>query len=98
VKATRVRRQRGTAYLFTRSNGGNAFYKASAPLIVTITRVAPGTLDSDGVVSSQKAVRDGIADALGIDDGSSRIDWRYGQRKGSKGQYAVEIRIETAAP
>jgi len=63
------------------------------PLTVTITRIAPGRLDSDNLASSAKAVRDGVADALGIDDGDSAVTWLYAQRKGGVRTYGVEIEI-----
>ena len=63
------------------------------PLTVTITRIAPGRLDSDNLASSAKAVRDGVADALGIDDGDSAVTWLYAQRKAGVREYAVEIAI-----
>ena len=40
------------------------------------------------------AVRDGIADALGIDDRDKRITWRYGQQRGAPLQYAVRVVLE----
>ena len=63
-----------------------------APLLVTITRIAPSKgLDSDNKISSQKYVRDAIARVLGIDDGDPRVEYRVEQRKGPWG---IEIRIE----
>ena len=73
------------------------------PLIVTLTRIAPRKFDSDGVVASLKHVRDGVADALGVNDGDERIEWRYEQRRcdvagdpwgGICKGYGVAIRIE----
>ena len=64
------------------------------PLVVTITRVAPRALDDDNLASSQKAIRDGIADALGIDDRDPRVSWRYAQRRGDPKKYFVEVSIE----
>lgn len=63
-------------------------------IAVTIVRIAPRKLDSDNLARAAKAIRDGIADWLGIDDGDERIDWRYAQRRGEAGEYAVEIRVE----
>jgi hypothetical protein len=65
----------------------------AGPLTVTITRIAPRRFDSDGIPASAKAVRDGVADALGIDDGDDRIVWLYAQRKGGVRVYGVEIAI-----
>jgi hypothetical protein len=47
--------------------------------IVTLMRVGKKNLDSDNLLAALKAVRDGVADALGIDDGSDRVQWHYGQ-------------------
>ena len=67
------------------------------PLIVTLTRVAPRQLDSDGLICSLKAVRDGVADALGRDDSQkSGIEWKYAQRRGARREYSVEIVIDTS--
>jgi hypothetical protein len=62
------------------------------PLRITLTRLAPRRLDSDNLAGSMKAVRDGVADAVGIDDGDQRLDWQYGQRTAS--EYGVEIVIQ----
>lgn len=62
----------------------------AAPLTVVLTRVAPRSLDTDNLVASLKAVRDGVADYLGVDDGSAQLDWQYVQRKGT---CAVEVEI-----
>jgi hypothetical protein len=62
-------------------------------IVVELTRVAPGQLDSDNLVGSQKGVRDGIADAFGIDDGDARFEWHYRQRKGRPREYGVEVAI-----
>lgn len=62
---------------------------------VTITRIAPRPLDDDNNARACKAVRDGIADWLGIDDRDERVSWRYEQRKDQRAHYyGVEIRIE----
>lgn len=59
-----------------------------------MTRVAPSKgLDFDNLVSSAKACRDGIADALGVDDADARVTWHYAQRRGKPREYAVEVRV-----
>ena len=61
-------------------------------LAVVIQRVAPRRLDSDGATASVKHIRDGIADALGLDDGDPRVTWLPAQqRRGVVGEYAVEV-------
>ena len=63
------------------------------PVTVVLTRVAPRRLDGDNLQSGFKAVRDGVADWLGVDDGNGLIDWQYAQRSGKAGEYAVEIEV-----
>lgn len=54
------------------------------PITVVLTRVAARSLDSDNLASAFKAVRDGVADWLGVNDNDPRVTWEYGQRKESK--------------
>lgn len=67
------------------------------PFRVTITRVGRRMLlDDDNLATSAKHVRDGIAQALGVDDGdTSKVTWRYGQRLGR--QYRVQVEMEEGA-
>jgi hypothetical protein len=60
-------------------------------VVITLTRVSPRSMDSDGVVAALKHCRDGVADALRIDDASPLVEWRYAQRKGPA---SVEFSIE----
>jgi len=62
---------------------------------VTLTRIAPRTMDGDGLQASFKGIRDGVADAIDLDDGSKLITWVYAQRKGRPKEYAVEVEIES---
>ncbi len=59
---------------------------------VRLTRIGPGVLDDDGVVSALKAVRDGIAEWLGIDDGDPRIRYEYAQEQRRAYGVRVELR------
>lgn len=63
------------------------------PLTVVLTRIGPKTLDSDNLAYAFKAVRDGVADWLGVDDGSDQLDWQYCQRTGGPGNYSVEVEV-----
>ena len=90
VKAKRVKAQRSAAHLaFKRAGSG----WDGCRLLVTLTRVSPRVLDDDGVVSALKAVRDGVADALRVNDRDPRVSWLYAQRHGAA---AVEVRVEPA--
>lgn len=65
------------------------------PVTVLLLRMAPRKLDDDNLRGALKAVRDGVADWLGVDDGSPLITWEYGQGKASKPRYygvTVEFR------
>jgi hypothetical protein len=64
------------------------------PLSIVLTRVAPRKLDGDNLQYAFKAIRDGVADWLGVDDGSPQLDWQYAQRSAGPGQYWVEIDIQ----
>lgn len=67
-------------------------------IVVTLTRIAPRRLDShDNLRSGFKGAADQIAHELVIDDGDSRIEWRYAQERGKPREYAVRIRIERIA-
>lgn len=68
------------------------------PLVVTLCRVSPRRLDDDNLRGALKHVRDGVADALGIDDGSDLVEWRYAQvaKIKSAEKFAVWVRIEGA--
>jgi hypothetical protein len=50
-------------------------------LSVTLTRIAHRALDSDNLAAAFKPVRDGVADALCVDDGSPLVEWLYAQRR-----------------
>ena len=69
------------------------------PITVTLTRISPPRnqlRDDDSVVGSLAACRDGVADALGINDSDKRVTWVYRQEKGDA--FAVLISIEQAQP
>lgn len=61
-------------------------------LIVTFTRTGPKALDTDNLASACKALRDGVAEALGYDDADPHVEWRYAQAKGA---YSLRIVITT---
>lgn len=63
------------------------------PCAVTLTRVAPRSLDTDNLAAGLKAVRDGVALWLQVDDADPRIEWRYAQRRGGVREYGVEVEV-----
>ena len=92
-RARRARKQREAARLLVRA-ARPALLPKSGSIAITLTRIAPRVLDTDNLASGLKAVRDGVADALGVDDGSSRLTWRYEQARGKPREYAVRVEIQ----
>jgi hypothetical protein len=88
-------KHRRTVYVLTQAAIHSAgFSRASlVPAVVHLTRIGAGTLDGDGLQAAFKAVRDGVADALGVSDGGPFVRWEYDQRKGPRKFYAVEVLI-----
>jgi len=90
VRAKRAREHRDTGRVMTKVHFRTL--KVGERATITLTRIAPRGLDSDNVASAFKAFRDGLADALEVDDGSPFLDWRYAQEKGTA---RVLVTIET---
>lgn len=88
----RKNHQRGAAKLAVYNHGGKL--RDCRAILVTLTRIAPRKLDGDNLQRSFKAIRDGIADAIKIDDGADRYGWHYQQERGKPKEYAVRIDIE----
>jgi hypothetical protein len=51
---------------------------------VVLTRISPRPFDDDNNAAALKSVRDGMAEAWGIDDGSDDVVWVCDWRKGAK--------------
>jgi hypothetical protein len=67
------------------------------PVAVRLVRVAPRSLDDDNLQGVFKAIRDGVADAYGIDDkDKAKIRFTYDQERGAPHQYAVRIEVSPA--
>ena len=91
-RARRTREQRRAARMYLRAALA-AQGRPPLPAVITLTRLASRKLDSDNLAGAFKAVRDGVADALNLDDGDERLDWRYAQEKAPRGHYAVRVEI-----
>lgn len=63
---------------------------------VTLTRYSAGTLDDDNLRGSLKAIRDGVADWLGVPDNDPRVTWAYAQRTVDPKKFAVEVEVRPA--
>lgn len=63
------------------------------PCVVWLVRIAPRQLDGDNLQSGFKALRDGIADRLGVKDNDPRVEWRYAQTRSRPKHYACIVEI-----
>jgi hypothetical protein len=64
------------------------------PCVVRMIRIAPRKLDDDNNIAGFKALRDGIAKRLGVDDADPRVKWEYDQERGRAKEYAVRVEIK----
>lgn len=96
ARASEVKRQRRIVALVLGARRPVAF-----PVRVTVVRIAPRALDSDGLASSAKAVRDEVARWLGVDDGVAEragdVEWCVRAERAGVREYAVRIEIEEVA-
>lgn len=94
AKSKRVKLQRDGAY-----------YAACAAKVprhgftgsVTLVRYGWQPMDDDNLAYAFKACRDGIAKALGIDDGDKRVEWLYEQYKGKPAVVVTVSRLQNQA-
>ena len=80
-RAKRVKNQRGLVRMYM----SRIIYKTSLPRLVRLIRFGPRKLDSDNLSRALKAVRDQVAEQLGIDDGDERVAWCCVQERGPVG-------------
>ena len=88
----RAKRAQAERALIRMRLAGVRGWPPALPVNVTLTRVGPRELDDDNLQGACKATRDGVADALGVDDGSEDVQWFYSQEKGD---YEVRVKIES---
>lgn len=62
----------------------NRVHSGDVGVRVTLIAVRQKRLDDDNLAGGFKALRDAIAESLGIDDGDERIEWIYRQQVGPK--------------
>lgn len=99
LKSKRQKRQKGIVRVMIKP--GLRYF--NLPATVTLTRLAPRTLDEDNLLYAFKHIRDEIADilipglAFGRADGDPRITWRYGQTKERVFAISIEI-VEHPTP
>jgi hypothetical protein len=92
ARAAKVKAHRTAAYLMgkKRLQGSTVVL----PLRVTLCRLSAGELDGDNLQGALKAIRDGLADALGVKDNDPRVTWEYIQAKVKRGNFGVRVTVE----
>lgn len=96
VKAARTKQQRQGVRIAAAVFGVTAL-RPEQRVTVRITRIAPRELDGDNLQAACKALRDGLADALAVDDRDPRVIWMYAQERGKPPAVRVEIRSASEA-
>lgn len=98
ARAAQRRRERAWSQASMHAALAKAGLRAEAmlPCVVTCTRASSGKgLDShDALPASMKSIVDGIADALGINDGGPSVEWRFRQKTAPRGVAGVLVTIE----
>lgn len=100
AKARRHKAQREAARLFMRDAQvrGLILVFSIKPTLITLTRQAMNKrpMDCDNLPASMKHVRDGIADAFGVDDGrGGGLNWSYAEHRTNKReQMGVVVTLE----
>jgi len=92
LKASRARKQKGEAIKAVKVC--TEWRTLKLPLYIGFVRYGPKALDSDNLQGAFKAIRDGVCDALNINDGSKLITWGYDQEKGKPKEYAIRIIVK----
>ena len=88
VRARRVKAEReAVAWMLRMAR------RPTLPCVVTLTRATPTArqLDDDNLRGAMKAVRDQVAEWIGVDDASPRVTWRYEQRRNATKAWQVWI-------
>lgn len=68
-------------------------YDEHGPLVVVLVRVAPQAMDGDNLEAAFKRVRDGIAEAIGINDRDGAVEYVVDQQRGEPREKAIRCRI-----
>ena len=92
ARYTRSKKHRRAAYVATRMHASQ-YIQTKRHITVTMTRHAKRRMDSDNIASAFKATRDGIAEALEIDDGDPIVEWKCEQVIGPVPMVSVRIEM-----
>lgn len=90
-KANITRKARGDAKLIALSAGAGSLDKTGVQIRVTFYPATNRRRDEDNVIGAFKSYRDGIADALGIDDADIEFDYKLLKETRKGGATVVQI-------
>lgn len=91
-RARRVKAQRAATMLALRcSREDPSDYKLAMKIRVLLVRIGPRRLDGDNLQGALKAVRDAVAEWVGIDDGNDWYEWVYAQETGRPASVRIHI-------
>lgn len=93
AKMRRTKQQRTAAHLALIEQVGRERLRSiarCAVISITLARIGGRPMDDDNLAAALKPIRDGVADALGLDDGDYRLRWRYEQHPGGR---SVTVKI-----
>ena len=94
VTAAVTRKQRGYVALALYNHKRQLLQLAEGKVQVILVRVGARRLDADNLQGSLKAVRDGVAAQLSLDDSDCRISWCYEQETTTdRREHGVRITI-----
>ncbi len=95
AKARRVERDQARAFVLA-ATGRRPL---EGPFEVVLTRRSAGVLDDDGLRGALKSIRDGVSDALAVDDGDlDQVVFIYRQATAKRGEYGVEVLVCEVLP
>ena len=78
ARSKRIKAERDGAFYAALQAGAPKGFSGT----ITFTRYGWQEMDDDNLRSACKGVRDGIAKAIGVDDGSKTLKWQYEQVHG----------------
>lgn len=90
ARASRTKSEREAAHLAFKATMRHG---SALPCTITLVRLSAATMDDDNLPGAFKAIRDGIADALGVKDNNPAVTWRYDQRKCKHGEFGIIIEV-----
>ena len=90
-KASITKKARSYAKLVALSSGAGSLDKSGIQVRVTFYPATKRRRDEDNVIGAFKAYRDGIADALGVDDSDIEFDYKLLKETRKGGVTVVQI-------